>query len=148
MTAAYQPERAARAPWHLWVVGVLSLLWNGFGVFDFVSSMTGGEEYLRGMGMTDAQIAYFNAMPPWTYLFWVLGVFGAEAGSVLLLLRRRWALPAFVISLIGLLGSLVYSFLLSDGREVMAAQMPIQLVILAVCLFLVAYTWAMRRWLR
>ena len=23
-----------KTPWHLWVVGVLALLWNGFGAYD------------------------------------------------------------------------------------------------------------------
>ena len=141
---------AGRTPWHLWVVGGLSLLWNLFGVFDFSMSTTQGEPYLRDMGMADAQIAYFNAMPAWTYVAWALGVFGGAAGSVLLLLRRRWALHAFIASLAGLLASLVYTFGLSNGAEVMGGQMPIQFVILAVCLFLVWYAWtaAKRGWLR
>ena len=27
-----------KTPWHLWVVGVVSLLWNGFGGYDFIMS--------------------------------------------------------------------------------------------------------------
>lgn len=29
---------ARKAPWHLWFVGVLSVLWNGFGCFDFTAT--------------------------------------------------------------------------------------------------------------
>ena len=32
-------------PWHLWVVGVVSLLWNAFGGYDFIMSATQGETY-------------------------------------------------------------------------------------------------------
>ena len=140
----------ARTPWHLWAVGILSLLWNLFGVFDFSMSLSQGEAYFRSMGMTEPQIAYFNAMPGWTYVAWALGVFGGALGSLLLLLRRRWALHAFAASLAGLIASLIYTFVLSDGAEVMGGQTPIQFVILAVCLFLVGYAaWAARRgWLR
>jgi len=69
-------------------------------------------------------------------------------GSTLRL--RRWALHAFIASLAGLLASLVYTFGLSNGAEVMGGQTPIQFVILAVCLFLVWYAWtaARRGWLR
>ena len=28
----------ARAPMHLWIVGVLSLLWNAMGVFDYLAT--------------------------------------------------------------------------------------------------------------
>jgi hypothetical protein len=36
---------------HLWVVGVLSLLWNGFGAYDYIMSHVGGLDYFRGMGL-------------------------------------------------------------------------------------------------
>ena len=32
-----------KTPWHLWLVGVVSLLWNGFGGYDFIMSTTQGE---------------------------------------------------------------------------------------------------------
>ena len=145
MTTYVQSSRSARAPWHLWVVGALALLWNGFGVYDFIMSMTQGEPYLRSMGMTEAQIAYFNAMPSWTWVAWIVGVGGGFAGAILLLLRRRWALHAFVLSLLGLLASWVYTFALSNGAEVMGAQLPMQFVIMGVCLALAAYAWWVTR---
>ena len=33
------PATRTSPPWHLWVVGVLSLLWNAFGATDFVMTM-------------------------------------------------------------------------------------------------------------
>ena len=39
-----------KTPWHLWLVGVLSLLWNGFGAFDFIQTTTRGEAYMRAAG--------------------------------------------------------------------------------------------------
>ena len=29
-----------KTPWHLWVVGVVAVLFNGVGVFDYVMSKT------------------------------------------------------------------------------------------------------------
>jgi hypothetical protein len=29
-------------PWHLWLVGVLALLWNSFGAFDYVMTIPTG----------------------------------------------------------------------------------------------------------
>lgn len=69
-----------KTPWHLWLVGVLSLLWNGFGAYDFVMTNTQGEAYMRASGMTQPMIDYYNAMPTWMYGPWVLGVFGAVLG--------------------------------------------------------------------
>ena len=100
-----------KTPWHLWVVGVISLLWSGYGGYDFIMTTTQGETYLRASGFDQAMIDYFIAMPTWMYGPWVLGVWGAIAGSILLLLRSRWAVWAFGLSLIGALGSLLHGFM-------------------------------------
>lgn len=90
-----------KAPWHLWVVGGLSLLWNFGGIYDYLMSQFEVESYLGAM--TPEQRAYFDGFPTWAVVFWALGVWGAFVGSVLLLLRSRYAASAFAISLIGLL---------------------------------------------
>ncbi len=97
----------AKTPWHLWVVGIVSLLWNAFGGYDYLMSKMENREYLESAfapaGVSvDQGIAYMNAMPLWANFAWGLGVWGAVAGSILLLMRSRFALHAFVASLIGL----------------------------------------------
>lgn len=99
-----------------------------------------GEEYLRSYGMTEAQIAYFNAMPAWSHATWAVGVWGGLIGALLLLLRRKWAFHAFILSFIGFLGGLVYSYGLTDSSEVMGANSWImQAVIGAGCVFFIWY---------
>ena len=136
-----------KTPWHLWLVGVLALLWNGFGAWDFVQTTTRGEAYFREMGMSDAMIAYFNAMPAWMYGPWVLGVWGAVAGTILLLLRSRWTVPALALSLLGAIGSLIYQKVLNPPplppEMAMMGWMPFVIVIIAA--FLLWYAWAMRK---
>jgi hypothetical protein len=140
------PKTMTKAPWHLWLIGVLGLLWNGFGVYDYLMTVTRGEAYLRGMGMTDPQIAYFNAMPSWMTGVWAVGVWGALLGTVLLLLRSRWAVPAFRASIAALIISLLYTYVLSDGARVMGSQVVVMnaVVTAAAALFL-WYASVMRR---
>ena len=129
-----------RAPWHLWLVAVIGVFWNGFGAYDYSMSKLQGDAYLRSSGMTDPQIVYFHAMPAWVTVFWALGVWGAIAGTLLLFARSKLATPVFAISLLGLLGSLVHTHLLSNGREVMGQQVLIlNGVLLAGCLFFLWY---------
>lgn len=137
----------AAVPWHLWAVGGLSLLWNGFGAYDFVMSITQGETYWRASGMTDAMIAYYNAMPTWMYAPWILGVWGAVAGSILLLMRSRLAVHAFALSLLGALGSLVYGLMnpMPDLPEAMAAMAYMPYVIALIAAFLAWYAWTMQK---
>jgi hypothetical protein len=33
--AVSNDNRQVTTPWHLWIVGVFSLLWNGMGAFDY-----------------------------------------------------------------------------------------------------------------
>jgi hypothetical protein len=137
-----------RTPWHLWVVGVVSLLWNAFGGYDFVMSVTQGETYWRASGMTDAMVAYYNAMPTWMYLPWVLGVWGAVGGSILLLMRSRFAVHAFALSLLGAAVSLIYGLFIDKApppppEMAMMTYMPYVIVVIAA--FLAWYAWSQRK---
>ena len=135
----------AATPWHLWAVGVISLLWNGFGGYDFTMSVTQGETYWRAAGMTDAMIAYYNAMPTWMYVPWVLGVWGAVAGSILLLMRNKLAVPAFAVSLLGAVGNLVYGLAnpMPPLPEAMAMMSYMPWVIVGIAALLAFYAWSM-----
>ena len=57
MTTATTDARAASAPWHVWVVGLIGLAWNGFGAYDYTMTQLQGDAYLRAAGMT-------GSMPP------------------------------------------------------------------------------------
>lgn len=138
---------ATRVPWHLWAVGIVGLLWNAYGGFDYFMSKTRGDPYLQSVGMTPEQIAYFHAMPAWMTAVWAVGVWGALLGAVLLLARSRYAVPVFVASLVAYVLSLVYQYLLapmpnSGGGTGMAV---IQVVIFAGCAFFVWYAMRARR---
>ncbi len=136
----------ARTPWHIWVVGVISLLWNSFGAFDYTMTQLQGDAYLQSMQMTEPQIAYMHAMPIWMTAAWAIGVWGALAGSVLLLLRNKLAAPVFAASLIAFLIGLVYSYGLTNGAEVYGEQSYLMNgIILAGCLFFLWYAWTMRK---
>jgi hypothetical protein len=136
-------DMTVKTPWHLWAVGVLGVLWNGFGCVDYVMTQTRRDEWFAQMGMTEAQTAYFNAMPAWTHGAWAIGVWGGLIGALLLLARRKWALHAFALSFLGWLAGAIYAFALSDGMEAMGPMWPMQLLIGAICVFLVWYAWTM-----
>ena len=134
-------------PWHLWLVGVLSLLWNGFGGYDFIMTNTQGEAYMKTAGMTQPMIDYFNAMPTWMYVPWTLGVWGAIAGSVLLLLRMKWAVHAFALSLFGAVVSLGFGLMnpMPGLPPEMAAMKVMPWIIAIVAALLLWYAGAMRK---
>lgn len=144
MTEATQTR--IKTPWHLWVVGVVAVLFNSIGVYDFVMSMTQGSAYMASAGMTQAQIAHYQQMPAWMTADWAVGVFGALLGSVLILLRHRLAWPVLAVSLAAFLLSLAYTYVLTDGGEIMGSQMAIMSAVIAGLLaFFIWYAWMMTR---
>ena len=141
-------SKTTSTPWHLWLVGVVSLLWNGFGGYDFIMTTTQGATYMQAAGFDQPLIDYYMGLPTWMYVPWVLGVWGAVAGSILLLMRSRFAVWAFGLSLIGTLVSLIYSQFINPppalpAELAMMGYMP--WVITAIAVFLAWYAWAMAK---
>jgi len=125
----------ARTPAHLWIVGVLSLLWNSIGGVDYTMTRLRNADYLSQVGDPEAILAYIDAMPLYAQVGWGLGVWGALIGSVLLLMRSRYAVHAFGVSLAGAVVSLGGQYLgppMPASMEVgMAKYMPIVIIALA-----------------
>ena len=105
-----------KTPWHIWLIGVLSLLWNAGGAYDYVMAHYAADTYLAQA--TPEQQAYYADFPAWATAFWALGVWGALAGSVLLLARSRFAALAFGVSLIGLMANTTRLFATSGVEAV------------------------------
>lgn len=106
----------AGRPWLLLLVGGLSLAWNAMGAVDYTMTQTDNEAWLSAA--TAGQRAYINAFPAWAVAFWALGVWGAIAGSVLLLRRSRHAVPAFAVSLAGLAVTSAYQWWIAPPPDV------------------------------
>ena len=132
-------DHRSRAPWHLWVLGLIALVWNGLWAFDYVMTQTQGDAWLAKMEPNATQWAYFHAIPAWVDGAQAVNVWGGVLGALLLLLRRRWATWAFAASFLGWLAGAVYAFALSNGMEAMGPWWPMQLVHGGVALFLVWY---------
>lgn len=131
-----------KTPWHLWLVGLIAVLFNAIGVFDFVMSMAQGARYQASVGMTPDQIAHYQQMPSWMTVVWAIGVFGAFLASILLLLRSKQAWLVFILSLAAFIVSLLYTYVLTNGGAVMGQQMAITSAVIAG--LLVFFAWYSR----
>lgn len=134
-------EAPARGtPRHLWIVGVLAILWNSVGAFDYFMTETRNTDYLGSFSAE--QLAYVAALPKWTIATWALGVWGGVLGSLLLLLRRRLAVAVFGVSLAGAAVTFLYNYGLSEGFKVMGgvAAVAFSAVILLIAAALLVYS--------
>ena len=68
-------------------------------------------------GGADPQVmlAWMDSFPIYAQFGWGLGVWMGLIGSVLLLMRHRWAVPAYALSLLGALLGLGYQILRSPA---------------------------------
>lgn len=119
MNETATPQGISKAPVHLWIVGVVALLWNAVGAFDYVATQLRLEGYMSQF--TQEQLDYFYSFPAWAVAAWATAVWFALFGSLALLLRRRLAYLLFTVSLVAMLASTVHSFLLSDGAAMMGS---------------------------
>lgn len=100
---AMAADAPSKAPWHLWVVGVLSLLWNATGAWTIMSAQSGAP-----MDMDATEIAYYAAQAPWFVAMTDLVLISAILAAVALLLRSRWAVHLYWLSIAGIVVTAVY----------------------------------------
>lgn len=129
-------------PKHLWIIGVITLLWNMMGAYDYLMTQTRNEAYLAKF--EPAQLDYFYSFPTWLVFFWALAVWSSILGSILLLMRRRLAVPVFMVSLGSMVITAIYNFGFSAGMEMMGfTGLVFTVVIFCVALGLLLYSRAM-----
>lgn len=131
-----------KTPWHLWVVGILTLLWNAVGGFSYTMTRLG---MLEQLGMGEAEIAFFESAPLWSNFFWALGVWGAILGSVLILARSRFAVHAMVVAIVGLLGSNIWQYAIATDMPESLQSPALTIMIWVTTLFMLFYASRMAR---
>jgi hypothetical protein len=136
--------QAAKAPAHLWIVGLLSLIWNAFGCTDYLMTRMRSEEWMaQSGGDPKAMLAWIDGFPFYAQFGWGLGVWMGLAGSILLLMRHRWAHPAFGLSFVGAIIGLGYQLFLAPPapppmNEGAMTVMPWVIIIVAGLLYFYA----------
>jgi len=145
-----QAASNGRTPWHLWVIGILAVLWNSMGAFDYLMTQTENEGYMSNF--SPEQLEYFYGFPTWVVAFWAIAVWGGVLGAVLLVLRKKLAADVLLLSFLSMVLTTIYNFGLSNGLEVMGG--PGELVfsalifVFALLLYLYAKTMKNRGVLR
>jgi hypothetical protein len=132
MTTAASPSRR---PWHLWVLGILGILWSALGAFDYLMTVTRNPAYMGQF--PQAFQDYFYGLSWWYYAIWAVGIAGGLLGCIALLARSRWAVPLLALALLNTLFSLTCGFLdpaapRIEGMEIIAAAITASSVLLFV----------------
>ncbi len=132
-------QNTVKTPAHLWIVGLLSFLWNAVGAFDYTATQMRLEFYMSQF--TQEQLDYFYRFPAWLDAAWATAVWSSLLGSVGLLLRQRWAVWLFGLAIIGMVITALYNLVLTEGIELMGnGAVAFTAVIWVIALLLLVYS--------
>jgi hypothetical protein len=131
-----------------WIVGGAALVWNLIGLVFYYSHVTMTPEALQGFA--EAQQEFFNSTPMWATSAYAIAVNAGVLGSLFLLLRKVWAVPLFMLSLLGILLQNFHAFVLASGLEVWGSNgiiLPAVVVVIAVALLMYSRATKANGWL-
>ena len=134
-----------------YVLGGIFLVWNLIGLAFYYQQMTLTHDVMVAQGLTDAQIAWIEATPVWANAAYAIAVTAGVIASVLLLLRNALALPAYLLSFIGIIVQDVESFVLRNPGDVFgggAYAIPVLVFIIAIIEILYSRSSKAKGWLR
>lgn len=141
---------SVKPPVWFWVISVLALLWNLFGVYNYLYTAYNQVEMLEAM--TQEQRALFEAIPAWATGAFAIAVFSGAIASIALLLRKKWAKTLFVVSLVAAVAQFINWLFLQNTVEVYGAveayTMPVIVVIVGLLFIFFSKKGIQKGWLR
>ena len=126
-----------------WIIGVLALVWNILGVLAYLAQAYMTDETLALMPQADQD--FHNNLPAWVTAAYAIAVFSGLLGSIALLMRKKFAVYLFTLSLLGVLAQQTYVFFLQDYVVIGGAAMIGPIVIIVICFFLIWFSKAQKQ---
>lgn len=133
-------------PAWFWLVAIFALLFEGAGAFLFSNSLM-----LDPASLPLDQRAIFDATPQWMTIAWAVAIGAGLLGALGLLLRRRFAEPLLLVSLIAVAVQFSGIFLVRQLRELTPEDhlaVPLVILLIAYGLWQTARLARRRGWLR
>ena len=141
-------NKAKPATWY-WVVSVLALLWNLMGVLAYLGQAFITEEMKAEY--SPEQLALLESRPAWVTAAFAIAVWGGLLGCIALLIRKRWARPLLLVSLLGVVAQTSYNLFAINAAEVFGQLqgllIPLFVVVIAILLVLIAKIADRKQWL-
>lgn len=135
-------------PKWFWVISILALLWYLMDMSAYVMRTFMLQDML--MNMPEEQQRLYITMPSWVNAVFAAEVFGGLFGSICLLLKRRFALTLYLISIVGVLLQTSYIYFLSDAIQVIGQAviiMPLIAILIGIGMILFSKSAIVKGWI-
>lgn len=131
-----------------WVITILALFWNIFGLFQFFVEMTLTEEMLAQYPQ-DIQ-NFMHHAPTWFICAFGIAVFAGALGSLALVLRRKLSQYLLLLSCLAVVAMTYYDFMVQKDVVINLefGTMPVIVFVIAVLLLLFARNANSKQYLR
>lgn len=142
-TAAVAPRR-----WTFWVIAFIALLWNLIGLAIFVMQVNLTPEMIAAMPAP--QRAVYEATPAWINIVFGVSVVSGVLGAIILLLKKRWAILLFLVSLLAIVLQLLGAYAVTPVWQASGAAglaLPVMLVVIALYLWWYSRDAAAKGWI-
>lgn len=137
-----------KPPIWFWMISGLALLWNGMGVGKFIADATTSAEDIAKLPQATQDM--LASLPQWYMFAFGLAVIAGVLGCLSLLMRKKWAVILFVLSLLGVLAQQIVFWVMTDiGKNLKGGDlvMPILIPIVAIFLIWFARMVSAKNWL-
>ncbi|MDZ7643377.1 MAG: hypothetical protein U5K76_03545 [Woeseiaceae bacterium] len=127
-----------------WVISIVALLWNLFGVMAYIMQVTMTPEAMAEL--PEEQRMLYADIPAWVTGAYAIAVFAGTLGAIGLLLRKVWAVAMFAVSLVAIFLQMGHTLFMSEALAVFGwtgAILP--LLVIVIALILVAFARTSRR---
>ena len=131
-----------KLPVWYWIVTGFYLLWNGLGVQQYFMQANNTEAFRAKY--TEAQLQEIAAMPTWVMRAYAVAVMAGFLASILLMVRKRFAYPVALTSLIAVIAQMSYLFFEVKPPSII---LPILVLVFAVLLLLFSKYAVSKKWL-
>jgi hypothetical protein len=128
-----------KPPKWFYIVAGVALVWNLMGVIA----------YLQDAMITEAEIAalpaaeqiFYQDIADWAVSAYAFAVWGGFVGCLLLLLRKKWATPVLIVSLLGVLVQMYHAFFIVDSMAVFGpGELIMPIMVVAISIYLVYFS--------
>lgn len=136
------------ATW-FWVVSAIALVWNAMGVIAYIAQVTMSAEALQAL--PENERALYESAPAWATAAFAIAVWGGALGSILLLIRKKWATAVLIISFVGIIVQMIHSFFIANSIEVYGLGglvMPLMILIAGAYLIWFSRKSTAKGWLK
>lgn len=140
-------ERGNPPAWY-WVAAICALLFECLGCFFYLAEVRLTPEQIAMLPLDQA--AMLSARPAWYYAAFAGAVWVGLTGAVGLLLRKSWAVPALLISLIAVIVQYSAILIVPRMRTISSDELlgPIVVALVSYGIFMLARLAKRRDWLR